>query len=82
MYGNLCKEEVNIAHDSSNLVLWHRKLGHMNEKGLYILARKDLLLNIKSKLLKCCTDCLADKQYRMTFHKKISYTLEESVFLI
>jgi len=34
MQGKLCKGELNVACDNSNLELWHRRLGHMNEKGL------------------------------------------------
>jgi len=34
MQGKLCKGELNVAYDNSNLELWHRRLGHMNEKGL------------------------------------------------
>jgi len=34
MQGNLCRGEVNVVHDDSNLELWHRRLGHISEKGL------------------------------------------------
>ncbi|KAM1740355.1 hypothetical protein EV2_016305 [Malus domestica] len=33
------KGELNVVEDSS-LDLWHKKLGHMSEKGLQVLAKK------------------------------------------
>ncbi|VVA94852.1 unnamed protein product [Arabis nemorensis] len=38
----LCKEEVNVAN--VDMELWHRRLGHMSEKGLNILARNKSFL--------------------------------------
>ncbi|VVA98474.1 unnamed protein product [Arabis nemorensis] len=32
----ICKEEVNVVN--ADMELWHRRLDHMNEKGLNILA--------------------------------------------
>lgn len=37
MQAKLCKGEVNAVKDSST-ELWHKRLGHMSEKGLDILA--------------------------------------------
>ena len=37
------KGEVNIVEESSS-DLWHRQLGHMSEKGLSILAKKNSIL--------------------------------------
>lgn len=37
----LCKGEVNVA--STDMEIWHRRLGHMSEKGIHILARKQFL---------------------------------------
>ena len=35
------KIDVNIAERDSSIELWHKRLGHMSEKGLHSLARKD-----------------------------------------
>jgi len=43
----------------------------MNEKGLQILAKKDILPNIKGKSLKPYIDCLAGKQHKVTFQKTV-----------
>ena len=53
----------------------------MSEKGLQILARKELLPNIKGKSLGSCIDCLAGKQHRVAFHRNFNPP-EENAFLI
>uniref|UniRef100_A0A0D3ADU8 GAG-pre-integrase domain-containing protein n=1 Tax=Brassica oleracea var. oleracea TaxID=109376 RepID=A0A0D3ADU8_BRAOL len=61
----LCKEEVNVA--SADMEIWHRRLGHMSEKGLNILSRKKLLPDMKCTYFSPCHDCLAGKQHRVAF---------------
>jgi len=53
--GKLYKGEVNIVYDNSNLELWHKRLGHISEKGLQILARKEPIPDLKGKSLEPCT---------------------------
>ena len=67
MQGKICKGEMNVAQDA-NKELWHKRLGHMSEKGLEILA-KDHLSNIKGQPLESCEDCLAGKQHRVSFKR-------------
>ncbi|WZZ37770.1 hypothetical protein YC2023_034029 [Brassica napus] len=63
----LCKEEVNVASD--DIDIWHRRLGHMSEKGLNILSRKKLLPDMKGISLSPCHDFLAGKQHRVAFRR-------------
>ena len=63
----LCKQEVNIAETSSSIELWHKRLGHISEKGLHSLAHKDLLPEVKGMTFRLCVDCLAGKQHRVAF---------------
>ncbi|CAJ2654735.1 unnamed protein product [Trifolium pratense] len=42
----LCQEEVNAVEDVST-DLWHTRLGHLSQKGLSILAKKNFLLTIE-----------------------------------
>lgn len=47
----------------------------MSEKGMTVLAKKNLLKGMKGVHLKNCADCLAGKQHRVAFkglppHKK------------
>ncbi|KAL6314361.1 hypothetical protein AAG906_021191 [Vitis piasezkii] len=60
------------GNKSSSLYLMRGKalaqqLGHMSEKGLMILAKKNLLSGMKKGSLKRCAHCLAGKQTRVAF---------------
>jgi transposase InsO family protein len=65
----LVKEDVNFVENETSTELWHKRLGHMSEKGLQVLAKKQLLPNIKGTSLMPCTHCLVGKQRRISFHK-------------
>ena len=69
MYAKLCKDEANVAANSSG-ELWHKRLGHMSERDMYILADKKLLLEVKGVHLEKCVDCLVGKQNRAAFHRR------------
>ena len=62
--GNICKNGLNVATDSS-LSLWHKSLGHMHEKGLQILAKKNSIPFDKGTLLDPYDYCLLGKQHRV-----------------
>ncbi|KAK2456997.1 putative mitochondrial protein [Trifolium repens] len=67
MQGKINTRETNVSQDTSK-ELWHRRLGHMSEKSLEILA-KDHLPNIKGQALESCEDCLAGRQHRVSFQR-------------
>ncbi|KAK9914377.1 hypothetical protein M0R45_038160 [Rubus argutus] len=48
-YGKICKSELNAVENASPS-LWHRRLGHMSEKGLQVLAKKSLIPFVKEKV--------------------------------
>ena len=52
---------INAVDDDSTVELWHNRLSHMSEKGLMILAKKNLLCGMKKGSLKRCAHCLAGK---------------------
>ncbi|CAL2270429.1 unnamed protein product [Prunus armeniaca] len=55
-----------LAEDS--IELWHKRLSHMSEKGLQILAKREALTGMKKGMpIKSCTHCLAGKQHRTSF---------------
>ena len=58
---------INAVDDDSTVELWHNKLDHMSEKGLMILAKKNLFSDMKKGSLKRCAHCLAGKQTRVAF---------------
>ncbi|RVW14253.1 Retrovirus-related Pol polyprotein from transposon TNT 1-94 [Vitis vinifera] len=47
--------------------LWHRRLGHMSEKGLSILSKQGLISGAETGKLKFCETCVMGKQRRVKF---------------
>ena len=68
MEAKLHKGEINVAQRDVSIELWHMRLGHINEKGLQTLARKQLLPNLQGIPLKTCDHCLVGKAHRVAFH--------------
>ena len=69
MHAKLCRDEANIVGDS-NGELWHKRLAHISERGMHILAEKDFLPEVKGIHLEKCVDCLVRKHNRTTFHSR------------
>ncbi|TXG69536.1 hypothetical protein EZV62_004471 [Acer yangbiense] len=65
--------DVNTLSNNSSIELWHKRLGHMSEKGLQTLARREVLIEVKGTSLKGCVDCLAGKQHRVSFQKNSTH---------
>ena len=65
----LCKGVLNAIEDRSSPNLWHKRLGHMTEKGLQLLAKKDIIHYSKGTSLDPCDYCLIGKQHRVPFSK-------------
>lgn len=68
----ICKGVVNTLENDSSTDLWHRRLGHMSEKGLQVLSKKELLAGIKGTPLKTCVHCFHGKQNRISFRRNIA----------
>ena len=67
MKAKLHKEEINATQQDVSIELWHRRLGHICEKGLQTLARKQFLPNLQGIPLKTCDHCLVGKENRLHF---------------
>src|SRR6185312_16915067 len=67
VFGNLSSVFVNALEKEDPCVLWHKRLGKMSEKGMIVLAKKNLLKGMKGVHLKKCADCLVGKQHRVAF---------------
>ncbi|WVZ18911.1 hypothetical protein V8G54_006233 [Vigna mungo] len=63
----LVSKSVNVMYMESSL--WHRRLGHISEKGLNCLAKKDVLSELKSIELEKCSHWMTGKQTRVSFKK-------------
>ncbi|KAK0589658.1 hypothetical protein LWI29_016911 [Acer saccharum] len=68
LQAKLSKSSINAVEDENKVELWHKRLGHISEKGLTVLTKKNLLSDVKSTQLKKCAHCLAGKQNRVSFH--------------
>ena len=69
MHAMIAKGSVNAIESKEVCSLWHRRLGHISEKGLSCLARKDALSGLKNAELEKCSHCMAGKQRRLSFKK-------------
>jgi len=63
----LSKDIINAVKNDNTVELWHKMLGHMSEKGMKLLAKKNFLSRIKSTKLKKCVYCMIKKQTRVSF---------------
>ena len=67
MQARVIDSSINVVDDDSTIELWHNRLSHMSEKGLMILAKKNLLYAMKKGSLNRCAHCLVGKQTRVAF---------------
>ena len=67
MQGKICDSVINVVGNDNTTELWHNRLSHMSEKGLTILAKKNLLSGMKSASFKKCAHYLARKQTKVAF---------------
>ena len=54
--------------------LWYKQLGHMSERGLYLLSKQGLLCGQKTEKLDFCEHCVFGKQHRVSFGTSIHRT--------
>ena len=69
-YFSVCSGELNVVEEKNSPNLWHRRLGHMSNKGLKLLAGKTLIPVDKAISFDPCDHCLAGKQRRASFSRK------------
>lgn len=70
MHAKIFKGICNAVEDENVVELWHKRLSHMSEKGMGLLAKKNLLSGVKSAKLEKCVHCLAGKQRRVSFKSR------------
>lgn len=63
------RDTIATVDHGRDTTLWHRRLGHMSEKGMKLLASKEKLPNLKHVELGLCEDCIYGKQKRVSFSK-------------
>ena len=63
------RDTITVADANTNTSLWHRRLGHMSEKGMKMLLSKGKLPELKSIDFDMCESCLLGKQKKVSFLK-------------
>jgi hypothetical protein len=56
-----------VEFESDNTILWHMRLGHMGERGMLELHKRNLLKGVKTCKLEFCKFCVLGKQSRVQF---------------
>ncbi|RVW58633.1 Retrovirus-related Pol polyprotein from transposon TNT 1-94 [Vitis vinifera] len=70
LYMTSCpRDTIAVADASTDTSLWHRRLGHMSEKGMKILLSKGKLPELKSIDFDMCESCILGKQKKVSFLK-------------
>ena len=52
---------------NENPNLWHKRLGHMSEKGMKVTHSKEKLPSLRSIEIDICEDCILGKQKSVRF---------------
>uniref|UniRef100_A0A2N9EY29 CCHC-type domain-containing protein n=1 Tax=Fagus sylvatica TaxID=28930 RepID=A0A2N9EY29_FAGSY len=63
------RDTIAVAEAGTNTNLWHRRLGHMSEKGMKVLLSKGKLPELKSVEFDMCESCILGKQKKVSFLK-------------
>jgi hypothetical protein len=58
---------ISLASIGVDIALWLHRLGHMSEKGMQILHKRNLLPDLKQIDLDFCEHCVYEKQKRVRF---------------
>nr|CAD1823549.1 unnamed protein product [Ananas comosus var. bracteatus] len=69
LLGSTMTDETYAAtkNDDLPLRIWHKRLGHMSEKGMKILVEKKLILDIIFGDSKFCEHCVYGKHHKRSF---------------
>ena len=63
------RDTIAVAEAGTDTNLWHRRLGHMSEKGMKVLLSKGKLPKLKSVEFDMCESCILGKQKKVSFLK-------------
>ena len=76
------RDTIAIADASTDTSLWHRRLGHMSEKGMKMLLSKGKLSELKSIDFNMCESCILGKQKKVSFLKTSKTPKAEKLELV
>ena len=63
------RDIIAVADASTDTSLWHRRLGHMSEKGIKMLLSKGKLVELKSIDFDMCESCILGQRKKVSFLK-------------
>jgi hypothetical protein len=63
------RDTIAVAEAGTDTNLWHRRLGHMSEKGMKVLLSKGKLPKLKFVEFDMCESCILGKQKKVSFLK-------------
>jgi hypothetical protein len=58
---------ISAEPDNDDTILWHMRLGHLGERSMFELHKRNLLKGVKSCKLGFCKYCVYGKQRRVSF---------------
>uniref|UniRef100_A0A2N9HJ76 Integrase catalytic domain-containing protein n=1 Tax=Fagus sylvatica TaxID=28930 RepID=A0A2N9HJ76_FAGSY len=67
-----------VESEDDDTLLWHMRLGHISERGMRELHKRNLLTGIKSCKLDFCKYCIMGKQCRVRFKTATHKTKNKS----
>lgn len=68
--------DISEAQNLSQPNIWHLRLAHISEKGLYELNKQGLLKSLQHTSVGLCEDCLRGKATRVRFQKGLHVSKE------
>jgi hypothetical protein len=73
---------ISLVSTGVDIELWHHRLGHMSEKGMQILQKRNFLPDLKQIDLDFCEHCVYGKQKRVRFLKVRKEKKNESLEIV
>ena len=58
---------ISLTSTGVDTTLWHDRIGHISEKGMHILHKRNLFPNLKQIDLDFCEHCVYGKHKRVRF---------------
>lgn len=76
----MCMKVANMSQSQ----LWHHRYGHLNYKGLRVLAKKEMVKGLPEieETEEICEDCIIGKQHRDSIPKTANWMANEKLQLV
>ena len=78
----LSKDCIALVGSENDTMTWHRRLGHMSEKGMKMMLERGMLHGLTSLEMGQCEDCILGKQTRVSFSKTARTPKKEKLELV